>query len=334
MPSTIDPDDVAAVNRTVNRTHKRPVRISAWRLAKLNRDEAMRAGAKARESSSVLRPVGARGVIDADNYSSGNASSRSSMSLDFSAKREIRPKRTQSPLKCSYPPSQASRDDIETVTQSRSSFSSPGHMNESATLSPLSLEHRYGPSGGRRLTAPGNQMHIEHFPSMSTNMLNTRGTLPIFNSARDVYGTSSHDCVDDGIIQNNMTTGRESTSQLTRIARANHRSSVFWDQAAGRYVSFPVPGRNEHVVETGTEFLQGQQSVGMSTSPFSCSGQLTQEGDNEKISPASNLHELQSPRPAAHPENLLYSGESIFFGGPLSVPFVESNKKEKSLDMI
>jgi len=68
-PSTVDPDDIEVVNRMENRMQKRPVRISAWRLAKLNPDEAMRAAAKARESSSVLCPVGARGVPDTD-YSS------------------------------------------------------------------------------------------------------------------------------------------------------------------------------------------------------------------------------------------------------------------------
>ncbi|KAH9315716.1 hypothetical protein KI387_024343, partial [Taxus chinensis] len=196
VPSTVDPDDVAVVNRTVNRTQKHPVRISAWRLAKLNPDEAMRAGAKARESSSILRPLGPRGVPDADYYSSGNASSRSSMSMDLAAKKELRNKRIQSPSKYSYPPSRASKDDIEIATQSRSSYSSPSHINESATLSPLSLEHRYGPTSGIHLAVPGRQMHVEPSPTISRNILSSAPEHSIYlgkTSGSDVYGTSTFD---------------------------------------------------------------------------------------------------------------------------------------------
>ncbi|GLJ39983.1 hypothetical protein SUGI_0818020 [Cryptomeria japonica] len=359
VPSTVDPDDVAVVNRAANRTQKHPVRISAWKLAKLKPDEAMRAGAKARESSSILRPIGPRGVTDADYCSSGNASSRSSMSVDLAAKKDSRNKRIQSPLKYSYPPSRASKDDIETATQSMSSYSSPSHINELATLSSLSQEHRYGAASGVHPTISGSQIHGEPLPTISTNMFNARDTLPIYNSApehsiylgktsgSDVYGTSTFDRMDDGLARHNIM-GQENTNQLTRVVRGNHRSSVFWDQGAGRYVSFPVSGRNERVPEIGPSFLtQGQGLVGTSMSPFS--EKRFMEGNNDRTfsspnphgleSPSSNVHTFHSPtsRPipnpnsssvqssGAEPENLLYTGESIFYGGPLSVPFVEKH---------
>ncbi|KAH9311624.1 hypothetical protein KI387_026659, partial [Taxus chinensis] len=124
VPSTVDPDASAVVIRGENKLPKRPVRISAWRLAKLNRIEATRAVAKARESSSILRPVGARGP-DTDYSSSGNASSRSSMSTDYGVRRGTRDKQIPLPLKSAYPPNLASKDDVETGSQSRSSYSSP-----------------------------------------------------------------------------------------------------------------------------------------------------------------------------------------------------------------
>ncbi|CAL5406514.1 unnamed protein product [Camellia sinensis] len=53
LPSTVDPD---AIQPDKGKIPQRPVRISAWKLAKLDSNEAIKAGAKARASSSVLRP--------------------------------------------------------------------------------------------------------------------------------------------------------------------------------------------------------------------------------------------------------------------------------------
>jgi len=366
VPSTVDPDDIEVVNRMENRMQKRPVRISAWRLAKLNPDEAMRAVAKARESSSVLRPVGARGVPDTDYSSSGNASSRSSMSTEFAAKKRLRNERIQSPLKYSYPPSRASKDDIETGTQSISSYSSPGHVNESATLSPLPLEHRYGPTSGMHLSAPLNRTHVEPLPAIATNMSNIRPNIPIYNSAMehslysgfssasDAYEAFTDDHIEGGLSRNNMVIGQVSANQPNRMARENRRSSVFWDQGAGRYVSFAVPGRNELVSEVGMVFRSQGHWADESSSPSLPSENLIREGDIDRRSPSPNLQvshspssdlhvfDLPSPKPyvypkssarlgsVSQPENLLYSGDSIFYGGPLGVPLMESTRKESS----
>ncbi|KAL3845902.1 hypothetical protein ACJIZ3_003305 [Penstemon smallii] len=53
LPSTIDPDSV----QPDKGKRVPPVRISAWKLAKLDSNAAIKAGAKARASSSVLRPI-------------------------------------------------------------------------------------------------------------------------------------------------------------------------------------------------------------------------------------------------------------------------------------
>nr|GFB65205.1 protein S-acyltransferase 21-like [Tanacetum cinerariifolium] len=68
LPSTVDPD---APDKG-KKQPQRPVRISAWKLAKLDSNEAIKAGAKARASSSVLRPLGSK--YDPDHLSSSNSS--------------------------------------------------------------------------------------------------------------------------------------------------------------------------------------------------------------------------------------------------------------------
>ncbi|KAM0883309.1 hypothetical protein ACQ4PT_031727 [Festuca glaucescens] len=130
IPSTIDPDATGHAERP-NKA-KKQVKISSWKLAKLDGNEAMKAAARARASSSVLRPRDARGGHDADLSSSGNGSVRSSMSADYSAAREQRGGLKLSSLQNSYPQSLASQDDYETGTQSTSSVGSPVHIHKLA----------------------------------------------------------------------------------------------------------------------------------------------------------------------------------------------------------
>ncbi|KAJ6813108.1 protein S-acyltransferase 21-like isoform X2 [Iris pallida] len=129
VPSTTDPDTVDTTE-IGKRPSKRPVRLSAWKLAKLDSNEAVRAAAKARASSSVLRPVGSRAVQqDADGCSSGNASSRSS-ATDAGLHREARAGNLSS-----YPPSRASGEDLDTYPHTPSSLSSPHHASGLTTAS-------------------------------------------------------------------------------------------------------------------------------------------------------------------------------------------------------
>ncbi|GJT48200.1 protein S-acyltransferase 21, partial [Tanacetum coccineum] len=118
LPSTVDPDAVQPPDKG-KRPPNRPVRISAWKLAKLDSNEAVKAGAKARASSSVLRPVGSKhNQYDPDHLSSSNVSMKSSPN-------SIHQQRFHS-SKSSYPPSRASRDDTETCAHSvASNLSSP-----------------------------------------------------------------------------------------------------------------------------------------------------------------------------------------------------------------
>jgi palmitoyltransferase ZDHHC1/11 len=125
IPSTVDPDNPASENGK-QPMPKKQVRISAWKLAKLDSNEAMRAAARARASSSVLKPIGPRIQSDTDPNSSGNVSSRSSHISRESQPGFLRP---ISPLRASYPPSRASREEIESYPQTPSSLSTPQNPN-------------------------------------------------------------------------------------------------------------------------------------------------------------------------------------------------------------
>lgn len=150
VPSTVDPDTVQAEKD--KKTLQRPVKISAWKLAKLDTNEAIRAGAKARASSSVLRPIGSRHhPYDADTLSSGMSGKSSPTSSRGYYESNARAGTSRlSPSKSSYPPSRASREDIESCGRSISNFSSPlppnltpsplGQHSSTRDLSPLSTQ--------------------------------------------------------------------------------------------------------------------------------------------------------------------------------------------------
>ncbi|PKI71704.1 hypothetical protein CRG98_007926 [Punica granatum] len=242
LPSTVDPD-AAQLSDKGKRVSQRQVRISAWKLAKLDSKEAIKAGAKARASSSVLRPIGSRHhPYDPDHLSSSNVSGRSSpLSSDQGGsihQRSIRPGTSRS--KSSYPPSRASREDIETCGHSLSNMSSP-HLSN-ITTSPLE---------------PPRALNRDHFN-------------PIYQSSA-IQAPWSGKQSEANETSTNPARGTAPTNPPRRnlSAAESGRASVFWDQEAGRYVS-----------SSATSRAGGR------------AGQL----------PGGEL---------------LYTGQSIFFGGPL-----------------
>uniref|UniRef100_I1QRB4 S-acyltransferase n=1 Tax=Oryza glaberrima TaxID=4538 RepID=I1QRB4_ORYGL len=264
VPSTVDPDAAGYAERA-NKS-KKPVKISARSLAKLDRNEVMKAAAKARASSSVLRPVDARRGHEGDLSSSGNASVRSSMSVDYSGTKESRGEMRLSPLQNSYPQSLASQDDYETGTQTASSLSSPVHIHKLASHSQFHAPPHQPPPPERPV--PGIVPGIVRPPVPTTQITN-----PMFQSA-------------------------------TSYVRENRRASVVWDQEAGRYVSVPaqtraVPGLD--LPARTPRFL---------ANPI---GESSNHGKN--LAPANaSSSAISSGQPS---ERLTYTGQSIFFGGPI-----------------
>ncbi|KAL0718992.1 hypothetical protein Bca4012_068315 [Brassica carinata] len=114
VPSTVDPD---AAERGI-KAPKRSVKLSAWKLAKLDANEAARAAARARASSSVMRPIHNPHFPDNELSSIGTVSIISSVSTDANV---------------------AARNNELKRSLSRNLFAAPrkSSRDESVTLAPL-----------------------------------------------------------------------------------------------------------------------------------------------------------------------------------------------------
>ncbi|KAI4305436.1 hypothetical protein L6164_028802 [Bauhinia variegata] len=302
VPSTVDPD-AAGIAERGPKAPKRPVRISAWKLAKLDSQEAVRAAAKARASSSVLRPVDNRQLTDPEFSSSGNMSMRSSLSAETGGNKEIKNELRLSPVRNSIAPSQGSHDEYETGTQSMSSFSSPSHVHEAVTLSPLPKGHALGGFGA------GTSM-----PSLVADRpLTSKATFsnvnnPMSNASLGFDGRMTQ----KGISNDPLLLSASSTS----LVRDVKRTSVVWDQEAGRYVSVPLlpsEARNRSSMRTELPNLKAETSSRIR---------------RPDIPPQEFSSSLGSS--VQQSQKLMYTGDSIFFGGPLlSAPVKDSLKNER-----
>ncbi|KAB2020773.1 hypothetical protein ES319_D07G091700v1 [Gossypium barbadense] len=300
LPSTVDPDAAGFAERE-NKGPKRPVRISAWKLAKLDSTDAMRAAARARASSSVLRPVDNRRMGDPEHSSSGNMSIRSSVSTDTGLNKEVKHDQRLSPLGNSFAPSQGSRDEYETGTQSVSSFSSPSHIHESVSLSPLPQTQ-----GGRFNIATSA-------PAIPDRTFMSNPSFPVINNPI----RPGPSVPDDRVMHRGSTVDPLLLSApAASLLRDVKRTSVVWDQEAGRYVSVPVSAtdaRNRSSIQTGLPNPSGETSM-----------------QGRRIGFPQQESSLQARGPAQQAEKLLYTGDSIFFGGPLSsVPVRDSLRNDK-----
>ncbi|XP_009408261.2 probable protein S-acyltransferase 19 isoform X2 [Musa acuminata AAA Group] len=272
VPSTVDPDAAGYVEKAAK--SKKAVKRNPWKLAKLDPSEAMKAAAKARASSSVLRPMDAHRVLVPDLSSSVNASSRSSLSIEYNATKGSRGELKLSPLGNSYPQSVASKDDYETGTQSTSSLSSPAHTHELIAPSSLLVQH----------SLPDRPPpYIPAGPPPATQLANT-----MFQSA-------------------------------TAMARENRRASVVWDQEAGRYVSVPATARTENSAEAPVKAFW---------IPLPISSAETGAYGRKASQP--NVSTSVTP-PLQQQESLTYTGQSIFFGGPLlNAPLKDTKRSDGS----
>ncbi|MQL93958.1 hypothetical protein Taro_026610 [Colocasia esculenta] len=229
VPSTVDPDAIGSSDRG-KRVPKHPVRISAWNLAKLDSREAIRAAAKARASSSVLKPISSRFQYDTDRCSSGNVSSRSSnISMDVLHRDTRSGTLISSPLRSSYPPSGTSRDDIETCPQTPSSFSSPHHHhNNGIGSSTLDRQH----SNAKRFN-------------------------PVFQSSANRSPWSIRTNDDDSIASDDVE--HEQIRKTSSSMVESSRSPVYWDQGTSLFVTLQNTSGASR--PDGIELLHTGQSI-------------------------------------------------------------------------
>nr|GMC50203.1 probable protein S-acyltransferase 19 [Ipomoea batatas]GME21399.1 probable protein S-acyltransferase 19 [Ipomoea batatas] len=299
VPSTVDPD-AAGFEDKGNKASKRPVKISAWRLAKLDSSDAMKAAAKARASSSVLRPIDNRRLADSELSSSENMSVRSSMSADTGGNKDTRNELRVSPFRNSFAPSQGSRDEYETGTQSVSSFSSPSHVHEAVTLSPLPQANN-------------------NFSYQNAGIIPEQARASLANNTRPRPLSYTSSDFDEKIVHRSGAADPLLLSAVappTSLLRDVKRTSVVWDQEAGRYVSVPVSAAEAR----GRPSLLSNPNSAASNSKWPIPIPLPREPSHPAPKP-----------PVQQAEKLMYSGESIFFGGPLfRGPIKDSMKNERA----
>ncbi|KAL9691254.1 hypothetical protein QQ045_011674 [Rhodiola kirilowii] len=279
LPSTVDPDAAGFGDKSNKAASKRPVKISAWKLAKLDSNDAMRAAAKARASSSVLRPLDNRNTRDPDVCSSSNVSSLSADTTGVHQDVKTGGGLLLSPVRNSFAPSHGSIDEYETGTQSMSSFSSPSHMHESVTLSPMPKAHGFS-----------------HLTGISSR--------PIGANISNSISSQIPSRFDETIMKKN-------NSSAALHLREVKKTSVVWDQEAGRYVSIPMSAseaRNMQPSQLGGPTINAEARSYYNRRPIA----PVQE------SSSSTLTAQPSPKPPSQQsEKLTYAGDSIFFGAPL-----------------
>ncbi|EOY15333.1 hypothetical protein QUC31_000481 [Theobroma cacao] len=233
LPSTVDPDAVHSLDKG-KKLPQRPVRISAWKLAKLDSNEAVKAAAKARASSSVLRPIGSRHhSYSVDQPSSSNVSGRSSpISTDLG----FQSKNSRAGALSSYPPSRASREDAESCGHSVGNVSSP-HLS---SITPSLAQQ------------DSNRQHFNPMYQMSANQspLSAKQSEENENAARE-------NAAQENAAQENAA-GYPFRKSLS--ATESTRTSVFWDPEAGRFVSSSSRSAGSLQVP-GTELLYTGQSI-------------------------------------------------------------------------
>ncbi|BBN08192.1 palmitoyltransferase ZDHHC1/11 [Marchantia polymorpha subsp. ruderalis] len=375
VPSTIDPDAGSALTRHDNRHKKGAVRISAWKLAKLNADDATRAAAKARENSSILRQLGPRdyGIVEGEYTSSSNMSSRSSMSADYlNSKRRIRDDSSLGSVKVDLPAIRTTRDDssvhyepTDLGHRSRSSGSSPSHtLTDSTTLSPLPAERRFGPSSstsGMRMSGPNTRNPEEvGAPVIMVGASHIRTHLPAHHASAlshssadfsrawsgpaassDGYEASSGESADDAAlprINQYPSRGRVLPDHVTLSVKEGKQAALYWDRSSGRYNPPKARGRGDGGDHTGTSstsvYTQNSRRAwpepsatpsSLSDDPVSSEYAAGRYSPSQRFSPSqtsTSTHDVSPSLPSSSliPDNLVYSGTSIFYGGPIAEP--------------
>ncbi|KAL5977487.1 hypothetical protein ACLOJK_021834 [Asimina triloba] len=282
IPSIANPDASGFTDRG-NKLPKRPIKRSAWKLAKLDPNEAMKAAAKARASSSVLRPLGSSQLSQANASSS---SRHSNVSTEFGINNEMKNDMKLSPAVHSCPPSHVGSEGYE---RSMSSSSTPSHSHVAVVLdSPV--EHP---------ADPPNTVGTAGMPPDQS--LNSRQSLPntnlkVLNPIHQSNSTSDNQTMQKKIAD---VLGASSSGQLPSLAREGRRVCVVWDQEAGRYVSVSSTARSGTAVEIPVQSLLQSTSANPPMETSSHSRRRTPLSEPSMINP-----------PLRQPERLMYGEQS------------------------
>ncbi|XP_024378493.1 protein S-acyltransferase 21 [Physcomitrium patens] len=329
------------------------VRISAWRLAKLNKEQAARAAANARKASSVLRTVPnpvMKGLAVSDCSSSSNSSERSILSSELGIR--LAPQRkaedskgfmSLSPYKSELPRIRTGREpdilasweknlgvdmkssgsqiltDVASTGLDSSSKSSPTDRHAVSTVSQLpTVFNTEDPSGSRAVKVAHSNL-----------------SRPIGSTLSDGYDASAGETTDD---MGQPRKGKKFFNRNTQLPFAGSKSgSSFGGRQVSRYRSESSPLRAIQFKGRGisTSVVSGHQirrAPSLSPSSASDADLARREGD-PFFTPNSSVGLHPAQRLASNSRqkrNSQTSGSiSIFFSSPL-MPIGESNKRQRS----
>mgnify|MGYP006973826558 CR=1 FL=1 len=301
-----------------NRSQRQGVRISAWKLAKLDRDEATRAAAKARERSSVLRPLRANGSSFRDTDGATSMSSKSS----FGGLKDSREMTSSLANRPSHYYSFTGVDNRSDATQSTYSSPSRGSINGSGGVSPFPPpQTRGGGVNAPHLVSGSQPPQIQRYPFVPQSGF--RQGFPNFYVTNAASIDSSSD--------RHMPLSEDSFAQtragrMNRYMRGNKRESVFWS-GNGK------DGPSSSSIINRHEFRSGEQPSGVSNMRVpvdeSLETRIPFNGTTDVDEP--NIRVSRDGGVVTPSENLMYNGTSIFFGGPLYTPFTNKRENPQSL---
>lgn len=337
--STVDPDVPSNVVGRELRMQKRPVRISAWKLAKLNAEEAALAAVKARETSSVLRHVGGRegGKTEIDYNSSGNLSRVSSVSTDHrlaavnvKACQETSCRTLQSVCSSSL----TSRGEWNSVLECSKSVADS--LSPGATDLPLSPAGNHVPNSNLVFAAPGLSSLQEVMLSPSTlgvsrfertHLTGAPGSSVVapescswadLPAASDGYEASSGESADD------LTTPTKQHG-ATKLRKA--RSHIYGPEGEGNFRRCAPGGRKvgdpNNMLGTCMVLksrLAWPNPMTSSVSEDPVSSDFASEVlSSSQASPSKRNVSLVDPGAPDISDTLLFKGTCIFYGGPLTL---------------
>lgn len=313
---------------------------------------------KAREKSSILRQVGPSdfGVAERENSSSSNVSSRSSVSTDYLNCRERLRDNSLGSVKVGPLPVYFTRDDSDTQYESppvqiqiRTSCSSPSHIvTDFTSLSPLPSERRYGlslPISGLPLSASlsrtatetstpvgmGSRIRTEVPAHQVTVLSRTSADFsrawsgPAY--ASDGYEASGGESADDGVVPK--------INHLPLRTILPDENALFPKEETDLLLGGPSEGHHLRTPDRGKGFnrahsMLSSTSYSKSALPKSSASYFSFYNDpRPKFYPESfSLSQIYSAPDASSTvlnipftlDNLVYSGTSIFYGGPFAEP--------------
>jgi hypothetical protein len=320
------------------------VRISAWRLAKLDKAEATRAAVNARKASSVLRRVAQapnlKDLIESDESYTSDSSRHSSVSTGFGTPlplqkngEDVKSSMSLSPYKSELPRIRTGREPAVIASWTKSlgmDLKSSGSQSGSSSKSSFIGRHlvdTVSKLSAASISSALRQPEAAHSSTFASRPVDPSGSRAHPKIARtigatlsDGYDASAGETTDD---MRRSGRGRMIISRGTQLSPAGSASGPSFGNraAASRYgdASRTIQFRGRGISTSVLSAYQSRPSRGAPSSSSSTS-------DADLGHPETGLQPSQR-YPSRQTGNLQINEPSIFFSSPL-IPIGESSRRQ------